>query len=42
MEILSTSIGICKINSPFKLNMITMVNSKAIKVTGEMTGTNFC
>jgi hypothetical protein len=39
MAILTTSIGICTIKSPFKLNMITIVKSKAIRVMEEIIGT---
>ena len=40
MAMRTTSNGICTINSPFKLNITTMVNNKAIKVSGEINGTN--
>ena len=36
-----TSIGKSTIISPFKLNMITIVKSKAIKVIGVTHGMNF-
>jgi len=41
MAIRTTSSGRRTIYSPFKENMITMVNSKAIKVSGLILGTNF-
>ena len=41
MAILKTSIGMDTIISPFKLNMTTIVNNKAIKVIGETKGINF-
>ena len=34
----NTSIGISTIIAPFKLNMMTIVKSKAINVMGEMVG----
>ena len=39
--ILKTSKGKSTIISPFKLNIITMVKSKAIKVMGDTKGINF-
>ena len=36
-----TSIGIETIICPFKLNITTMVNNKAINVIGEILGRNF-
>ena len=33
--------GISTINSPFKENITTMVNNKAINVNGDMVGMNF-
>jgi hypothetical protein len=36
-----TSNGISTIICPFKLNITTIVNSKAINVIGETTGINF-
>src|SRR5690606_19145588 len=39
--IINTSKGISTINSPFKENIMIIVNSKAIKVIGEILGINF-
>ena len=39
--ILKTSKGISTIVLPFKLNIITIVNSNAINVIGDTKGTNF-
>ncbi len=40
MAILTTSIGICTMSSPLRLNINTMVNNSAISVMGEMRGMN--
>lgn len=37
----TTSIGNSTILSPFRLNINTMVNSKAYNVMGDILGTNF-
>ena len=41
MAIRTTSKGMRTIISPFRLNMIKMVNNNAISVMGEMKGMNF-
>ena len=41
MATLITSKGSSKILSPFRLNINTIVKSKAYKVIGEITGMNF-
>jgi hypothetical protein len=38
--IVNTSVGTCKIDSPFTENMMMMVNSKAYNVIGEILGMN--
>ena len=40
MATLTTSIGNSRILSPFKLNINTIVNSKAYKVMGDILGMN--
>ncbi len=40
MAIRTTSNGICTISLPFKLNITTIVNSRAINVMGDMNGIN--
>src|SRR5690606_7153346 len=41
IAIFITSIGNSNILSPFRLNINTMVNSKAYNVTGDILGANF-
>jgi hypothetical protein len=41
IAILTTSIGIETIISPFKLNITIIVNKRAINVIGEIVGMNF-
>ena len=41
IAIRTTSIGICTMSCPLRLNIITMVNNSATKVIGEIMGTYF-